>query len=202
MWEVRQEKVFRTTRGEHKQRLAIRLEEHAVEDKSLAPPHTNKTMTNNIEIVRKAVIAAVPEIMGLSFGCQVYAPWRGKTVKHTVVYSDRGSVYVSESRWRGNHTPNVGTTKKYSEANIREWGIIGHPIGIAEVLRAIQQITGTSYTNVTINRWGEFLIDEEMRGEESKGGFYTRVLCQWDLSKDRLEDQSPECIEFLANVLK
>lgn len=130
-------------------------------------------MNPNLTIVREAVIKAVPEIMELKFGC--FVEFTGKYMI-TAVKNDH------------THDPHVdlvnekGQIEELVTVDILE--ILGRKIGIADILVAIKKSpkcdTYWEYEAASNLTWG---------------------LNEWNLLSDSLEDQSPECLQFLAGLL-
>lgn len=126
-----------------------------------------------LEQVREAIIKAVPEIVELKFGCQVKLDglkgYDGGVatlaVPHAGGWLDTGGIYL----------------------NPKELTIIGRPVQLADVLRAIG-LKGRSIFHV--------YADGKIGGS---WGTYKDELA-WDLSKP-LDQQSPETIDFLASIL-
>lgn len=142
------------------------------------------TRQKNIETIRKACIAANPEIgstvvkciCGHQFNCHA---------KHNVSAADierrRSSLY-SES--------------KCSHCICLEWHEdFVRPIHLADVLLAIEN---QKEVTVLIDSLGCFMT--VMPGEQPV--FVSALKAQWNLRKDTLTDQSDETLEFIANLLK
>lgn len=154
---------------------------------------------NNLQKVRDATIKANPEILELKFGCVVEYQDLRKSLKYPGHTKIGTVIRVSKN---GHLVLDKGIDSKWTNAKTaKDVKIIGRTIRLADVLLAIQKIEDSKYTDLVVNRWGEFLLDEEISGEESKGGIYTTTLATWNLLKNRLEDQSPETLEFIANLL-
>lgn len=142
------------------------------------------TTQQKLEAIREKCISANPEIVELKFGCQVYAPWRTRIVKHTVIYTDRDKVYVAESRRRDEDFPNVGTTKRFSSESIKYWGIIGRPITLFDVVQAIRKV-GYSSTDEWYKTLGH-LVD------------------YWSIHRDKGDDlnvKTEGTIDFIHSLL-
>lgn len=169
------------------------------------------TREQNIETIRKACVEVNPEIMGLNFGSHF-------TVKKNSDFEDLGveeGTYIAlfDFEFDSQHfkkalTVNTalkihildGKTTDYEVVKVVTFGqfkklqdngniqVIGRPIRLADVLNAL-------------NRDGKF--------ERRSGGlvlvwFYRSRNSSfvWNLRTDSLTEQSDECVEFLANLLR
>lgn len=139
------------------------------------------TLTQKYNQVKSAVITACPEVMELSFGCRVE-------------YEDRQFLYITDGM-AGMYT----IWSKESSAihkSPNDIKILGHPIGIAYVLRAIEK--EKSYNTFDVVD-GNFQIWDEATYDDDKPVFI------WNLSQDTLDwhlANKPEVVEFLYNILK
>jgi hypothetical protein len=126
--------------------------------------------------VREAIIAAVPEIMELKFGCRVRLKSSTENNVHIIIYS-----------WETESGDRRYGIDGYVIADFKEkdFEILGRPITLADVLRAID-------TDLAINDFGYFIriVDCEVRD----------YYYGWDLSKP-LDGQSDEVWRFLHSVL-
>ncbi len=142
-------------------------------------------MKNNLEIVRAACIRAVPEIMELKFGCEVL--------------TQKGSgVIVVESHMvgfgRGCKVILAGRTTVY-EGKERDFEILGRPITLADVLRAIGNV---DYQYI-VSFDGHIL---KLRNLTETGLMtYEGTGVYWNLALGLL-DQSEPTLSFLAGILK
>lgn len=137
-----------------------------------------------IELIRQKCIKSNPDILKLEFGCKT---------KH--------GIYCGEDTVQGEYfffLPDmVGSEDQAFQCEDFSRGsdIIGRDIRLADVLYAIDQ---------------EFLVDSSGRGWEAMCSLVVPRFIegvhqkkpQWNLLKDRLEDQSEECIDFIYNLLK
>ena len=129
--------------------------------------------------VEQKIRELVPELMELSFGCEVVTKMGHNILvklDRTIVGADRGDGQV----WTTNYTTTKGeycTVWDSSE-------IIGHPIHLEHILRAIEKVHG------------------EKTHKEDKTGFtpFDRASLMYDLSKP-LNEQSPELYTLLAEIL-
>lgn len=153
----------------------------------------------NIEVIRKAVIAAQPDIMELKFGCDVYIETLegyggGDTInQHRRItakqcheeqlpmylvgayFGERGYIqadFGAIAGMRGSILPNV----------YRIVEVVGRPIRLADVLYSLTKLPDLEPFDLP--------------------GFWIEVIGRYNLRKDTLTDQSDECLAFLANLLK
>lgn len=138
----------------------------------------------NYESVRKAVIAACPELMELSFGCK--AEYDQKTIMIWYKFDyDRKFPDGPDFNW---FLKPDGGSVLISNSDIDRYKIIGHTIRLSHVLRTMTQ------------KWrrdseGHFVFF----GDEK-----SKILClvsDWDLTHDDLALQSPETWEALDKML-
>lgn len=158
----------------------------------------------NYEKLKEVIQKANPEIMELKFGCEVIAP--------------KGSVFIiigrrlEGSKKLGGHTSvqrkyrTPGTViaiqKDYFEAKLdrsqyvqtflpQQIKILGRPIRLADVLLAMR---------------GRIKIENGLEMMDVKGTYafsdaQTSLIRPWNLKDDNLDNQSPECKEFLIKLL-
>ena len=129
----------------------------------------------NLETIRAAAIKANPEIVELKFGCQVQR-YEGDEIDTLCSITSPGL--------RGRHAVRfirfpsvVHYDFVCATGEVESWKIIGRPIRLADVLLALKEQRG--YLGVTI-------LEKE----------------HWNLRADSLEEQSDECIAFLADLLR
>lgn len=128
------------------------------------------------EAVRSKVIIACPELMELSFGCYVKSKFHPALERVTEDFSD--SLIQCES----------------SVVERKEIEIIGHPIHLNHILRALNN---SSAKRILLH--GDGQLDVEF---ETKDFIDTFILgTDWDLTKDDLASQSPEIWEALDKML-
>ena len=154
-------------------------------------------MKTNLEIVREAVIAAVPEIRKKGYGCEV-------VLKNT----RRGTLYFEKFKTRTfvlnkilNHWDCdngwIDGTEMASLLLNDDAEIIGRPIRLSEILLATENYWATMYSA------GGGLIDGKKREPRpSEGVRLYQIVRKWNLRNDDLNAQSEECISFLAELLK
>lgn len=147
------------------------------------------TQERNLQLVREACIAANPEIVSKKFGCIVLL----KPTRRGVLYSHK---FPSKRFWKNDdcnrwETENgwIDDTEMNSLIINEDAEIIGHPIRLADVLLAIKSSskcdTYWEYEAIKDVVWGK-----SMHGEHP-----------WNLRRDNLEEQSDECLQFLAGLL-
>lgn len=144
---------------------------------------------NDLQKLKEVIQKANPEIMELKFGCEVEVKtYSGNVTK--VIYLDEGGsgVYVSHPSLKSKTA--FFEKFDYSIAGFKKYilkEILGRPIRLADVLLAIK-------ADVYIDSDGFFLImldDNDVR----------KVGAKWNLQKNNLDDQSPETIKFLLDLL-
>lgn len=193
---------------------------HRVKDRNRVPELPYKFLRigmTTLERVRAKVIEAVPEILHTKPGC---------VIQHLEYPDDddRNYVIVAECGLCSRHKTLRGCEKSDGECDIDDgryavspggeyddfgympadvktedldgvkWRIIGRPIRLADVLVAMQgKDKPVQSVGVEIN--GRFLDCNEDMTE------WHILEPRWNLRADSLDEQSPETIEFLANVL-
>lgn len=149
---------------------------------------------NNLQIIREAVIKAVPEIMGSLIPGSFIKRAETWPVERIVTMhvSFKNNLFdvllVRESQNL------VFDLKEVSRAEVESWYIVGRPIRLPDVLIAMQKIHCDAAIMVDYN--GQFWnCDDDMK-------IFKEVGEPWDISKDDLSLQSLPALEFLANLLK
>lgn len=129
---------------------------------------TIMTQQQKLQEVRDFIVAAVPEIMELKFGCR--AERHGRTW------------YFNGDTWNIPDTPG-----SYSVGFFEGNEILGRPIGLEDVLRAIDKYKKPNFGTVATNGWMHFGTDR----------------CFWTLGKDLAwhAEHSPETIDFIHSIL-
>ena len=130
------------------------------------------------EAVLKAVQAACPELMELSFGC-LFKVRSSFETSHRQVKICRGTkgdiVYgggigaTTSNTWHKDHIE-----------------ILGHPVRLSHVLRAILAKNFDAHP---------------LSAKSNPRYWQQKILDVWDLAKDDLSLQSPETIDFLFKIL-
>jgi hypothetical protein len=132
------------------------------------------------------VYELIPELKELSFGCEVIEDKVKQTVikyVHTKYDSDCGEVYTTE------HPTEFHKKWRYYEND--SFKIIGHPIRLADILRAINK---HSSDFMVVSENGSFLKRTAPKEYEKMG--------EYDFTKDNLLEQSDEFCEWLLKILK
>lgn len=131
-------------------------------------------MNQNLEIVRAAVIKAVPEILELKFGC----------VLLDTRFPDSLWTYVG---LRNDKTIMLWRDKSgYGFGKKEEFEILGRPIRLADCIQAMS----VRYKNVFPNSVHK--VDEEL---------LIPLVEMWNLLDDDL-NKNPQCWDFLSELLK
>jgi len=147
-------------------------------------------MTTTLKRVRAAVIKAVPEIVELKFGCELFI--QNYMASVNLLEDRRGRCWIPE-----NGEPNSdflalgGSLTYFDEKHIKE--IIGRDITLADVLRAIGDKYG--YGRYTVDETGNIW---EMEGWER--WLPEEHLIEWNLALP-LHLQSEEALTFLDKTL-
>ncbi len=143
----------------------------------------------HIETIRKACIKANPSITELKFGCRFF-------------FKENNSPCVYLNTWKSytyfmyGHpaTPYLSHSIKTGEFEEIPLEIIGRPITLADVLLAISRSSnGRGYA---VESDGTFMYSEDIYRNH-----WVSEYERWNLTKP-LEQQSPNCLEFIANLLK
>lgn len=149
-------------------------------------------MQDNLQQLKSVIQAAVPSIMELKFGCEVKvlfddSDYYGKAPKEwvkTTIYevSPKGAVI----RVIPKQINDIDVAKRTEAGELK---ILGRPIRLADVLLASkEEIAFTCFEG------SYFGIDFDCKRMDGK-----RI--EWNLADDNLDNQSPECQEFLINLL-
>jgi len=144
-------------------------------------------MNDKIQFIRQKCIEANPEIVELKFGCLlrnkasgyisgIYLGYDSTTNNSLVSKLDGG--YMWQFKALGNMRIGDWTPTEMGKHGLSDWSIVGRPIHFADVALAIEEAHELSG-----NRAGE-------------------LISTWNLRKDSLEDQSPDTIQFLYELLK
>jgi hypothetical protein len=135
------------------------------------------TRDEQLAFIRQKCLEANPEIVELKFGCQLLDKRSGDD-KWLYLHRAMGGSMVVEHKITG-----IGHGKDY------EFDVIGRPIRLADMLLAI----GNPFVEVHAN--GGIVTQTNWPGHKLQQAV-------WNLRKDDLTEQSDECIEFLADLLK
>jgi len=135
----------------------------------------------NLETIRAAAIKANPEIVELKFGCHITTRRSGTRLvfaEHDGNANEYGLCYY----------PRLGGGTQH--IRLEGVGIIGRPIRLADVLFAIDRRRPLKQRWAV--RYDGLFFDER---NNKWGGV-------WSVRADTLEEQSDECIAFLADLLR
>lgn len=125
----------------------------------------------------KLIRELVPELMELSFGCEVKV--RGENTTDTVLSVAGNKVDVR--------------TQYREDINIEDFEILGHPIQLHHVLKAIAKEEDEIKYFIDGDGFWYYWKDEEL--------ISVAMMNAWDMDKT-LSEQSPETTAFLLSILK
>lgn len=129
-------------------------------------------MENKIKEIREACIKANPEIVELGWGCEVEMINNITDIEYTKLVVG-DIVRVNDDRWM-----HCGL----STFNKDSYTIIGRPIRLADVLLAVNEADNP----------------HSIDGDKD----HENVMWKWNWKDDNLNNQSPETINFIHNLLK
>jgi len=167
-------------------------------------------MQNKLEELKKAIHEACPELLELSFGCEIeYDGLKYKIINEDSVeigshiyfgffermpkYLGKNEIEIQEDMTRGWRTCGCDTGNYVKK--IKYIKILGHHIGIAEVLRAINKVD-TKGDSIGITESGLFFRAGAL------DVIYTEIY--WDLEHDDLDwpaKNKTEVIDFLYSII-
>lgn len=166
------------------------------------------TTTEQLTYIRSKCVKANGSILDLVFGCKVKVSWDawGEPNEGSGEYCEAGYdigyvTFDDMLQFNGSNSLAdifAATLKDgYDEDYEYTFEIIGRPIQLSDVFLAIRNPKGT------IKKLGEFYSKrDKLTGIEDSGEidlcYY--LVVNWDLSQD-LDHQSPECIQFLYELL-
>lgn len=133
------------------------------------------------QAVREAIFKVCPELLKLEFGCE----YINRKHKYRAVITGKSNQYHIEVKGR----QSVENIESVDDEKLTR--ILGKEPTIAEVLRAL---TCLRVPNIELS----------VCGMPKAAGLLIETKKQkalWELSKDKLSDQSPECIDFLYEIL-
>lgn len=141
------------------------------------------TRQEKLAFIRAKCIETIPEIVELKFGCQLLAPWGRPVTIWDVIptghacenkYLSEGIHYFYDSHRKGEFLHENSTQDAYK--------IIGRPITLADIIWLL-----CNGKNEEIDYAQDYGVMD--------------VLNKWNLLKT-LEDQAPETIDFIYEILK
>jgi hypothetical protein len=151
-------------------------------------------MKDKLEAIRQACIEANPEIVELKFGCEI--EWKGERAfltGDTYVLGDvAGGSAVQKKFWVANRS--IRGVDSFREGN-GDWGIIGRPIRLCDVLLAIDKSVVKEAYSFKMYANGYMWLENIPDGGTRQDAIY-------NLRADDLTQQSEECISFLYELLK
>lgn len=135
------------------------------------------------EAIRKACIAANPEIVELKQGCFVEDFFKG-TLEILAKYEIEGESPVYDFVFRGENEVSVARSPRGN------WEILGREIALADVLLAMSKKTEFSSRVYGISTYGGFY------GYSEAG----KLDAEWNL-KQPLSGQSDEVVDFIYELI-
>ena len=146
------------------------------------------------ETTIKRIQKLVPSVMELEFGCEVvlYSEEYSKNRRILKVLDKRNVVGVDTIVEVCENNSNGVSHISYVAKN--ELKILGKPITLAVVLRAVGKQLDEDAWEIALNSNGEFIKDWGESRHETTGDF-------WNLSKDNFNDQSEETKSFIGGLL-
>jgi len=132
---------------------------------------------NKLKQIREACIKANPEIVELKFGCEVKIPTRKF---YDWVFIEE--LQRTKDRFKFTALKGEGRSNAFSEINKDEFEIIGRPIRLTDVLLAMDNRKFYRFAK-TMDEANELAWD------------------YWNLKDDNLNNQSPETLDFIHNLL-
>jgi hypothetical protein len=126
----------------------------------------------------------LPHKKELEFGCGITQIHFGKISNHVI--TTHCTSYAAESYW------NTADGDKVNDKDIV--GVKGQPLHLADLLLAIQE--ANPLVNYAIDITGEMTISEGIYRHN-----YIPTLCDYDLSRDNILEQSDEFCKFALEIL-
>lgn len=170
-------------------------------------------MATELTEVRAAIVKAVPEILRLTTGCVLdlnggesygYMTIHQETnvcKKHKKYREECGAEEdgcTAEDAVFGTSGSDEGWWEHTVKmADIKPHQIVGRPIRLADVLRAIQE----KDSDYSVSAWGGFEKWTSVPDKNDTFVLANHPAHRWNLTADSLDDQSPETIAFLYSIL-
>lgn len=145
---------------------------------------------SKLEAVRAKVIEAVPEIVELHSGVHIYVPNHTTQKKHGGSYA----TYLGKQGCGIKVLWEDGKKGLFHESTV--FDVIGRPITLADVLRAIEGLDGPE---LAVNNEGQFFVFLGA-GNGERSDSWEGTTTAWNLALP-LDEQEPEVIEFLHKIL-
>ncbi len=135
-----------------------------------------------LQKVKEKIVSLIPEIMALEFGCEVEV--------QGIRQDNPGCEYdvVVDQRIKDGKI----TLGYFGAVPLDSIKILGRPIALSDVLLAIRKFGNEI---IVIREDGDFLRYDTDSGTYISFGMY------WEFLSDSLDDQSPETIQFLFDIL-
>lgn len=148
------------------------------------------------EKVKSKIIEACSELMELSFGCLV----KPKNIEEYkfVDETTTGKIFRYTECGEQSECRVVWDDTRISTEKIKDLKILGHPITLEYVLKALEKIFPTNINSYLDISFG-IRSNGELTGFQGAYEFYSTEL-KWNLLKP-LSEQSPEVILFLYTIL-
>lgn len=163
----------------------------AVDVRSFTETVMNPSPMTKYEAVRAKIVEACSELVELSPGCEIRCSFQGGKGYH--LFEKRYFLYAIRERedktdkyyFAADGVGETGLLKRYDISEI-----IGHPIRLSHVLRAIRKAD---------NERREFYLFGKLERDMSK--IEGEVCSRFNLEKDDLSLERPETIDFLFKIL-
>jgi hypothetical protein len=155
-----------------------------------------------LTLIREKCIEANAEILALNFGCELERP--GSTRHYRVIEEmgwggNKDQIWINSVPFGAMPFPRPDEEaierREITDNNGEQWKIIGRPIRLADVLLTIGQVN----IAININGMGAFCKYHIWHGEIELWSLNNGL--PWNLRADDLNEQSDECIAFLADLL-
>jgi hypothetical protein len=160
-------------------------------------------MTDHIKKIREACVAANPSILDLKFGCEVSLdePENEKEMAHPdriervlVMRTTENNVYLTVEPYSEDVFEIWNDEMEFARVNLK---ILGRPIRLADVMATIFTSWNTD-ENIKKRPLDDDSYTEFFKDERE---VVIKVVKRWNMLDDNLEHQSPETLEFIANLL-
>lgn len=138
-------------------------------------------------LIREKIVAAVPEIMELKFGCEIKREGASKREFFVGQFGDEFSIVRIDDK--GAWIPFTIPWPPKSQ----HFEILGRPIRLSDVLVAIGKQGKTFPFSIGFTR-GDFISIIPENGTSKQHAV-------WNCRKDSLDDQSPETLQFIHSIL-
>ena len=175
-------------------------------------------MTKELKQLKAIIQKAVPEIMEVKFNCEIKGD-----INYIILDIEQGTAkggnfvrtHIASKKYPSINTVGEAVYENKNPHTYKDWEkwvlesvkfgdlkdidleILGRPIQLADVLRAIQKNDEDYPIHI------DFFFDrvEKLTITQAKGHPIINKECNWDLTQD-LDHQKPETIKFLLEILK